>query len=281
VKIIYRQSPDNIVFNNAGILNCYLKELSMEKDLKNVSKKGHHHTFFEVHIILKGHQYYEISGKEYKVLNGNMIIIPPNLKHRVTQTHPLTHKISVTFALAEESYFYTFFSSVKKCFTQKLHQRIVDNIKYILEENKNNLMFGELLMQNRTFEIVLILLRLCGFKKEAKAEKPIGEDARLSMAKQYINDNIEFNPKLPDVASYCYLSAKQLTRLFKTYENTTPARYIETRKFKHIETLLSETDLSLKEISEKLSFSSEYHFNSFFKKIAGTPPGEYRTIMGK
>lgn len=281
VKIIYRQTSDSKVFNTSGILNCYLKELSMEKDLKSISKKGHYHTFFEAHIILSGHQEYEICGKKFKVTAGNLVVIPPRLKHLVTETDVSTHKISVTFGLSNDSIYGTFFKSMNDFLRSKLPKRIEDNIKYILEENKNRMMFHDALTQNRVFEIVVLLLRLCGFKEEDKAIEKSGEDVRLSMAKQYIKDNIELNPKLPDVASFCYIGTKQLTRLFKAFENTTPALYIQAKKFEHIEKLLSETDMSLKEISEKMNFSSEYHFNSFFKKIAGTPPGEYRTIMGK
>ena len=281
MKVIYRQSPEATLFDSIGIRNCYLKELTLEKDMKNISKKGHYHTFFEVHLILKGHQHYHMSGKEYKVNGGNLIIIPPRLKHRITETDSNTHKISVTFALCDESCFSSFSASVNKCITARIPQRINDNLKYILEESKSKLMFGEMLIQNRIIETVMLLLRLCGFNEEDKESKTNGEDVRLSMAKQYIKDNIELNPKLPDVASYCYLSTKQLTRLFKACENTTPALYIQNQKFRRIENLLCESDLSLKEISEKMNFSSEYHFNSFFKKIAGTPPGEYRTIVGK
>ena len=281
MKILYRQSSDEPLFTKAGLRNCYLKELFMEKDLKNISKKGHYHTFFEVHIITKGHQCYEISGKKHDIEAGNLMVIPPRLKHLVAETDLNTHKISITFNPDEKSCFAHLANSMRDCFSAKLPKRIEENLRYISVESKNNLMFCDALTQNSVFETVMLLLRLCGFKKESNTSNKYGEDVRLSMAKQYIKDNIELNPKLSDVASYCYLGTKQLTRLFKTYENTTPALYIQTKKFNHIEKLLADTDLSLKEISEKMSFSNEYHFNSFFKRIAGTPPGEYRHIMGK
>ena len=104
------------------------------------------------------------------------------------------------------------------------------------------------------------------------------EDARLTMAKQYIKDNIETNLKLTEVAAYCYIGTKQLTRLFRQYENTTPAMYIQKERINKIIELMN-TPLSLSEISEKMNFSSEYHFNSFFKKMESQPPGEYRRML--
>ena len=281
LKIIYRQSPDNPDFFGTGIVNCYFKELSSEKDIATISKKDHHHTFFETHIIISGHQCYEIGNKNHKVKGGNLIIVPPKLRHTVTETAEDTKKISVAFSFQDNSPYFNVFKSAGKCIVSKIPAGIENCIKCVLEETKNRTNLSKIIIQNRTFEIIVALLRMCGLTEESHQTEVSGEDVRLSMAKQYIKDNIEFNPKLQEVAAYCYIGIKQLTRLFKFFENTTPALYIQNQKFKHIEKLLTQTDLSLKEISEKMNFSSEYHFNSFFKKIAGTPPGEYRAIMGK
>ncbi len=237
--------------------------------------------FFEVHLIRSGSQSYESDGRKYEVKSGNLILIPPKCKHLTTALLPDTEKISLNFDISDDSPFSPFLKQFRTCITAKLPKRMDDNIKYILEESKQHLVFSQALIQNRILEILLLLFRLCGFKEEALSEEESGEDVRLLMAKQYISDNIELNPKLVSVASYCYLGTKQLTRLFKIFENTTPALYIQTEKFRHIEKLLTQTDLSLKEISERMNFSSEYHFNSFFKRIAGTPPGQYRTMIGK
>ncbi len=281
MRVIYKQPLTTSVFPLYGIKNCYFKELLFEKDIKSISKKEHHHTFFEIHIIQSGSQSYKTAEKKYEIKSGNMILIPPNLKHLTSEFMPDTKKISINFNISDDSSFAAFLQGINDCVIARIPKRIDDNIKYILEESKNQLIFSNSLIQNRVIEIIILILRICGFKEEILSNENQGEDARLLMAKQYIKDNIELNPKLSDVASYCYLGTKQLTRLFKTFENTTPALYIQTKKFQHIEKLLVETDLSLKEISEKMNFSSEYHFNSFFKKIAGTPPGEYRNIIGK
>ena len=84
------------------------------------------------------------------------------------------------------------------------------------------------------------------------------------MAKQYIDDNIELNPRVSDVADFCYLSTRQLTRIFREKEQITPAAYIKKKQIAYFENLLCKSELSLREIAEKMNFSSEYTFNSFF-----------------
>ena len=101
------------------------------------------------------------------------------------------------------------------------------------------------------------------------------------MAKQYIEDNVELNPSVSDVAEYCHLSAKQLTRIFNGFEGISPGEYIIRARVSRIEALLSDRSLSLRQIGEIMSFNNEYYFNAFFKKYSGMPPGEYRKMTGQ
>ena len=93
--------------------------------------------------------------------------------------------------------------------------------------------------------------------------------------KQYIKDNIASKITVSDVAAYCFLGTKQLTRLFDKYEDITPLCYIHKQKIKYIDSLLLD-GYALKDISEKMNFSSEYYFNNFYKKSTGISPGRFK-----
>ena len=131
---------------------------------------------------------------------------------------------------------------------------------------------------NRVFEIIIILLRAQGLNEADAAKFFTEEDIRITLAKQYINDNIEHLFNCDEIAKYCYLSKKQMTRLFRQCDGISPLEYINNQKVSYIEKLLIDTPLSLKEISEKMNFSSEYYFSAFFKKHSGMPPGAYRKM---
>ena len=107
------------------------------------------------------------------------------------------------------------------------------------------------------------------------------EDHRLSIAKQYIEDNIERSISLSELAAYCYLSEKQLTRIFRQGEGVSAAEYVRQRRCRKIEELLAGSDLTLCAISEQMGFSSEYYFNAFYKKYAGMTPGAYRKSVSE
>jgi AraC-like DNA-binding protein len=107
------------------------------------------------------------------------------------------------------------------------------------------------------------------------------EDPRVSLVKQYVEDNIFRNITVAELATYCYISEKHLERIFLQNTGCTLMEFVRQRKCREIEKLLSDSSLSIKEISKMMNFSNEYYFNSFFKKNAGMPPGAYRKTVLK
>ncbi len=103
-----------------------------------------------------------------------------------------------------------------------------------------------------------------------------GENERFLLAKQYIEDNICRAISVAELAYYCCLSEKQIPRIFRQEEKMTVMEYIRKRRCAQIEKMLADPGMTLRAISEAMHFSSEYHFNSYFKKYAGMSPGAYR-----
>lgn len=271
MEIIYKQALSDTALKSLEIHNCYLKHLCSKIDSKTTFRKIHHHTGFEIHFVNKGHQSYIIDEKEYIVSDGQVLIIPPLVDHYVADTQFYESKFSIIFNQCPQSPF----AQLKRVVFCKGNERIFDNLNNAFKEIKISSSYSKQIISHCIYESLIILLRKSGFKDKCDFVKNESEDDRLIFAKRYIQDNIEFNITVSDVAAHCCLGTKQLTRLFKQHENTTPLRYIQKQKISHIEMLLSE-DVSLKQVSDKMNFSSEYHFNSFFKKYTGVSPGVYK-----
>jgi AraC-like DNA-binding protein len=73
-------------------------------------------------------------------------------------------------------------------------------------------------------------------------------------------------------------SYPQLTRIFKKYMSCTITQYVNRRKLEHAKELLSNTDMSLSEITSQLNFESTSHFHNLFKKQFNMTPTEYRRL---
>lgn len=272
MKILYRQGTNRTCLSENGIHNCYFKRFFLERDIDRMSFKGHHHGYFEFHAILEGMQEYEIDGKVYSLPAGSFLIVCPRSYHRAISCDPKTVKSSITF--------YSPMEYNKDCYVSEMSERMKSNLMFIHSEWENKKEISTQLIENCLLEIITSLFRLMGHK-ETKQSQPDEDNGVLALAKQFIDDNIETSPSVLDAANFCYLSTKQLTRVFLRYGNITPGEYIVKQRIARIEKYLSEDELSLKEISEKMAFSSEYYFNSFFRKHAGMPPGAYRKTIGK
>jgi AraC-like DNA-binding protein len=248
-----------------------LKYLSVESDARIISDKSHHHNGFEIHIVENGHQTYMVSGKTYHVDQGEALLIPPRVAHRVLESAPAASKFSITFEIEGRSLAETV--THERLFL--VDARVKDTLAHVAAERERRLSLSLPLVEMGVFEIVVRILRACGMKEEAVAQDQ-GQDLRYLLAVQYIKDNIETALRVVDVARYCYLSSKQLTRIFLAETGMAVAEYIRRERCYHIEQLLADPTLSLGEISERMNFGNEYYFHTFFKRYAGMSPGAYR-----
>lgn len=88
-------------------------------------------------------------------------------------------------------------------------------------------------------------------------------------------DNADFN--VAALAGQMNMSRTVLYAKFKSITGTTIAAYVNERRLRSAKELLLGTDLSISEISEKLGFSSQRYFSTFFKEHTGMTPSAFRT----
>ena len=274
MKIFYKQPEQDLQssLSRFGVQNCYFKKLMLVRDHKSVTKKTHRHTGFEIHIITDGFQKYEVNGRNYTLERGCFLIVYPDVSHTVIDSALNTQKYSITFDKRTEE--------LQTCLFGTITERIASNLDYISNEALLKKEISATLIENNILEILAWAFRLSGMEEKKNTQKQ-EENVFVSLAKQYIDDNIEMAPSVEEVSEYCYLSTKQLTRIFQRYEEISPGEYIKNRRISKIEKLLADDLLSLKQISEIMNFNNEYYFNAFFKKNSGMPPGEYREMLGK
>lgn len=246
--------------------DCCLRELRYKKDVGGAKK--HHHTDYEVHIIKRGYQNYEVDGEPIRICGGELLLIPPGVRHMARSGAEGTEKFALTFRADERV----------GVFYGPVPEVVLQNLEFIISEVSRYCVLSEPLIANRIFESAVIILREAGMRQEQVYAEGDVTDGRLMLARQYIEDNIDGSPTVGEIADYCHLGNKQLTRIFISELGITPLEYINRAREERIKQLLSDTELPIGEISRIMSFSSEYYFNSFFKRRVGMPPGEYRKM---
>lgn len=273
MRILYKQETGEIqnpVACKLGITNCYFKEIRKNGNYKIATPKEHWHDVYEVHMILCGKQSYSVGDKVFAMNAGDFIIVSPKIRHRVTSTSDDLIKCSITFSAPDLCSYNAFMGEIP------LFAR--ESIDFIVDEFVTKKALSSFMIENRVFEMVALLLRKSGYNEgSANTDKYFG-DHQLILAEKFITDNIESNLSVLEVADYCHISSRQLSRIFMCAKGLTPAKYIRDEKMKRISDDLKNSVLTLKQISEKFSYSDEYYFNAAFKKYFGIPPFTYRKM---
>jgi AraC-like DNA-binding protein len=65
-------------------------------------------------------------------------------------------------------------------------------------------------------------------------------------------------------------------RLFKRQFKVSPIYYVIQKRIAHACSLLTETALPLKQISQAVGYDDPFYFSRMFKKMMGVNPTEYR-----
>lgn len=279
MKILFRQSENEEIPHSPlgylGLRQCCLKQIDLRQDDRTITKKLHHHTNYELHLIVSGCQTYAAGQERYTLSDGQFLLVPPRAVHQLLASEPSTRKFAITFSAEGKG---ASGLPAGGCVTGTVPAAVWEALKRVEEEYPNRSELSMLLAGSRLFEAIVLILREAGMNEPTRREPPGNTDARLALAKQYISDNIELSPSVADAAGYCYLSPKQLNRLFLQYEGISPSQYIREEKIRRIELLLRRNELSLRQISERMHFNNEYYFSAFFKKYSGAAPGAYRKM---
>lgn len=98
----------------------------------------------------------------------------------------------------------------------------------------------------------------------------------VNRVKTYIVENLDGNTSLYALSSHVHLCPEHLLRVFKKQEGVTILQYINDLKLVKAKQMLAESDMQVKDIAEKLGFTSAGYFGRFFKSKLGVTPNYYR-----
>ena len=112
-------------------------------------------------------------------------------------------------------------------------------------------------------------------QRTERIQAPADLPSRTKDVYQYIDEHIYSKIALADIADNIGFSHTHLSHFFKRETGITVTDYIHQRKIREACYLLNTTDLSIADISNQLSFSSQQHFHRIFKQKMGVTPGQY------
>lgn len=103
-------------------------------------------------------------------------------------------------------------------------------------------------------------------------------DARQRIARsiELMRAHMDRPLQMRQLAAMCSFSSPHFTELFKAQTGYAPKDYFTRLKMHHASQLLNGTNLSVKEIADKVGFEDPLHFSRVFKRINALSPTEHR-----
>ncbi len=104
-------------------------------------------------------------------------------------------------------------------------------------------------------------------------------EASLSRVRNHIDERLDRDLCLVNLAREAGLSPTAFTQAFTTAYGDTPHQYVIKRRVERTKHLLIGTDLPIAEIALRTGFSSQSHLSEVFKRTTGETPRHYRSAL--
>ncbi|WP_416233411.1 helix-turn-helix domain-containing protein [Anabaena sp. UHCC 0399] len=99
---------------------------------------------------------------------------------------------------------------------------------------------------------------------------------KLRQAIAYINDNLNQDLTLAEIAAVVDMSMYHFSRLFKQSTGFAPHQYVMNCRIERSKKLLAQSNQSIEKICQQVGFQSQSHFTNVFRRLIGITPRTYR-----
>ena len=100
---------------------------------------------------------------------------------------------------------------------------------------------------------------------------------RLRRVTEYIQQNLDKDLTLAELAAVVCMSPYHFARLFKGSTGVPPHRFVVRQRIARARGALATPERSVAEISRLVGFRTASHFATVFRHVLGITPGAYRT----
>lgn len=119
------------------------------------------------------------------------------------------------------------------------------------------------------------------FFQQMLAAEEVENNEIIVRAKHYIDENLDKNLTVSNIAETFYLSPNYFSRLFKRVMGEGCNEYVVRRRIEKSKSLLESTNMKAGKIAMMVGYNDTNYFSSAFKKHTGMSPIKYRENMRK
>lgn len=277
-----------------SMLGVFAEETLIEKDFSMTRR--HFHETIEVYFMLEGERYHFVEQDLYLLKPGMALVINHNQLHKSRMAHSNAgHRrfmLQLDEAILDKFFSLPDFPSIHDfgenyCgaaeFSSEDWQQVLSVIETLKKEMSSNTSEKNTIALLLVMQLITLFVRNRKQQKNAFSEKTNKNrnihDKTCQTVQQiilYLENHSHEPYALDDIAARFYISRAYLTRIFKSFTGFTITEYIAFCRVKKAKVLLTETNLSITDISTQVGFEYVTYFEKIFKRMTDLTPLQYR-----
>ena len=243
-------------------------------DIVGHESTSHIHDAFEIYYMKEGTCTYYIEDAVYKVMPGDVILIPGNTNHRTTYGG-----VAHTRLLVNCSYDYVPASVLERLGSIGYlyrNNKVISQLEELFAKIEHEYSHAEALsadvLKCFTAELLVVILR----HKNEHELKTAGNDF-VTTVQEYIQNNYMNEVKLSTIAEMLSVSQEHLSRVFKQETGIGFKDYLVRFRLQKAEDMLKhEPGRAVSEVAYACGFNDGNYFSYKFKEAYGVPPTKVR-----
>lgn len=250
----------------------------------SIPESLHTHDFIEIVYVLDGCAEQEVNGNSFTVGRGDLFFINKDSTHAFVPKGEFAY-YNICFAprdtYAAPSYEGAFSTLQLTVFEAMRCGNESGRVKFfgaerdeteglfssIQTEYKSDADFSRAVLESYMSILLVKILRKTASSSKNEDWKGIAE---------YIDENLGNDLSLSAMSQRYFYNSSYFSRAFKEKFGASLTEYISKRRVEQAIRLLSETDMTVDDISAQIGFSSRSAFYRIFKKATGKLPSECR-----